>query len=192
MRDDLADDRRERSRTDVAEHAALDLGAGDELLDEHLLVVSARERDGGRELRLVVRLRDPDRRAEPRGLDEDGVAERVLHLVAEPQRHVARDRDAAVAQHRLEQVLVHAERRGGDAGADVRHAGQLEQPLDGAVLAEGAVQDRQDDVDGAERLRRLRVGEHRQRLRDPALYTVPLGASSAQRPSRPISIVVVS
>ena len=89
------------------------------------------------------------------GLTKTGIAERVLDLVAEPQRRVAGDRDAAVAQHRLEEVLVHAERRGGDAGADVRHAGELEQALDGAVLAERAVQDREDDVDGAERRRGL-------------------------------------
>ena len=131
--------------------------------------MAPRERDGGFELGLVVRLRDPDRGAEPRRLDEDGVAERVLDLVAEPQRHVARNRDAAVAQHGLEEVLVHAERGGGDPGADVGDAGELEQALDRAVLAERAVQHGQDDVDGAERLGRLRVGEHGQRLRDATL-----------------------
>ena len=36
------------------------------------------------------------------------------------------------------------------AGADVRHVGQLEQPLHGSVLAEGPVEDRQDDVHLAE------------------------------------------
>jgi hypothetical protein len=111
-----------------------------------------------------VRLRDPHRRAEAGGLDEDGGAERVLELVVQAQRHVAGDRDAAVAQHRLEQVLVHAEGRGGDAGADVRHARELQQALDRPVLAEGPVQDGDRDVDLPERLRRLRVGEHRQRL----------------------------
>ena len=96
----------------VAEHADLDLDAGDELLDQHLLVVAEGELDRGAQLVVVVRLRDPDRRAEPRGLDEHRVAERVLGRVAGAQRDVARDRDALVAHHRLEQVLVHAERRG--------------------------------------------------------------------------------
>jgi hypothetical protein len=32
-------------------------------------------------------------------------------------------------------------------GADIRQVGQFEQALDGTVLAEGAVQDREDDVD---------------------------------------------
>ena len=94
-----------------------------------------------RQLALVVRLRDADRGAEPGRLDEDRVAERVVDRVAGAQRHVAGDRHAAVAQHRLEQVLVHAERRRGDAGADVRDAGELEQPLHRPVLAEGPVQD---------------------------------------------------
>ncbi len=41
-------------------------------------------------------------------------------------------------------------------GADVAHAGHLEHPLDGAVLAPGPVQQREDHVDLAERARRLR------------------------------------
>ena len=69
-------------------------------------------------------------------------------------------------------------------GADVGHAGELEQALDGPVLAERPVQDRQHDVDRAERLRRARVGEHRQRLRDVALQqsvTWRLRAPSGRR-----------
>ena len=52
MRDDLADDGRDRVA--VAEHPALDLDAVDELLDQHLVVVPARERDRGASS-LVVR-----------------------------------------------------------------------------------------------------------------------------------------
>ena len=65
-----------------------------------------------------------------------------------------RDRNAAVAHHLLEEILVHRERRRGDAGADVGDVGELEQPLHGAVLPEGPVQDRQDDVDLSERRER--------------------------------------
>jgi len=57
-----------------------------------------------------------------------------------------------VAHHRLEDVLVHAQRRGEHAGTHVGNAGELEQPLHRAVLAERPVQDREDDVD----LRELR------------------------------------
>ena len=160
---DAAGQRRDRRRHTVAEHAALDLHSREELLDEHLLVVPARELHGRHELRLVVHLGDADRGAEPRRLDEDRVAERIGDLVTEPEREMARDGNAAVAHHLLEQVLVHTERRGGDAGADVRHVGELEQPLHRPVLAEGAVEDRQHDIDGAERLRDLlRRGQDRQ------------------------------
>ena len=38
------------------------------------------------------------------------------------------------------------------AGTDVGHAGELEQSLDGAVLAVRAVQDGEDDVDGGQEL----------------------------------------
>ena len=137
----------------------------DELLDEHLLVVAPRERDGGLELRLVVHLRDADRRAEPRRLHEHRVAERVLDRIAEPDRVVARDGDAAVAHHLLEEVLVHRERGGRDARADVRDVRELEQPLHRPVLAERPVQDRQHDVDGSERRERPRRGRNGQRLR---------------------------
>ena len=73
---DLADDR--RHRVAIAEHAALDLGSYDELLDQDLVVVLARESDGGVELDRVVRFRDPDRGAEAGRLHEDGIGERML------------------------------------------------------------------------------------------------------------------
>ena len=52
----------------------------------------------------------------------------------------------------LEEDLVQAHRRRGDAGADVGHVERLEQPLDGPVLAERAVQHGERDV-GAEQAR---------------------------------------
>ena len=58
----------------------------------------------------------------------------------------------------LHDRLVHADRRGEHAGADVGQVGQLEQPLDGAVLAVRAVQDREDDVE-----RRVRGAPPRER-----------------------------
>ena len=90
---------------------------------------------------------------EPRraGLTKHGIAERVARLVAETQRDVLGDGDAVVAEDRLEDVLVHAERRGEHACADVRDAGELEQALHRPVLAERPVQDREDDVDVGER-----------------------------------------
>src|SRR4051812_32116205 len=120
------------------------------------------------ELFLVVGLRDPDRRAEACGLDEAREPERVLYRVSLAQRGVLRDGKPAVSQHLLEEVLVHAESRSENAGADVRDTGELEQALDGAVLPEWAVQDRQHDVDGAQSRRGVGRGD-RQRLRDRAV-----------------------
>ena len=48
----------------------------------------------------------------------------------------------------LHDVLVHAGGGAEDAGADVGDVGKLEEALDGAVFAEGAVEDGEDDVEG--------------------------------------------
>src|SRR5262249_33291980 len=99
------------------------------------------------------------------GLHEDREAERVLDRIPVTERDVPRDRDSLVAHDCLEQVLVHAECGGGHPRADVGDAGQLEQALDGSVLPEGTVQDRQHDFDlvqgGHDSVRRDR---NRQRL----------------------------
>ena len=52
-------------------------------------------------------------------------------------------------------MLVHHRRGCRDARPDVAHVGEVEQPLDRAVLAERAVQQGEDDVDLAEGARRL-------------------------------------
>src|SRR5262249_57122716 len=101
---------------------------------------------------------------ERRRLDEDRVAERVLDGVAESNRVVPRNGDAAVAHDLLEEILVHRERRRRDACADVGDVRELEQPLHRAVLAERAVEDREDDVDSAERPHRAVARWDRQRL----------------------------
>ena len=116
----------------------------------------------------------------------------MLRRVAVAERDVPRDGDPAVAQHRLEEVLVHAQRRRGDAGADVRDAGELEQALHGAVLAERAVEDREDDVDLAECRGRRGVGDDRERLDARLGQLVSGAAASSQRPARSISTTTVS
>ena len=69
------------------------------------------------------------------------------------------------------------------ARADVRHARELEQALHGAVLAERAVQDREDDVDIGERDSDLPCpAGARARIRaEPAASLTPALAPSAQR-----------
>ena len=119
----------------------------------------ARQLDCRFQLRHVVHLRDADRRAEARRLDEHGIVERAPDRVAVANRVVLRDGNAAVAHHLLEEVLVHRERRAGDARADVRDAGELEQALHRPVLAERPVQDREHDVDVGDRARDLLPGQ---------------------------------
>ena len=75
----------------------------------------------------------------------------------------------------------------GDAGSDVRDTRELEQALHRPVLAERPVQDRQDDVDRAQRRRRVRRRDG-QRLGHRAVAASP----SSQRPSRPIATVTTS
>ena len=60
-------------------------------------------------------------------------------------------------EHALHGVFVHAGGGAEDAGADVGDVGELEEALDGAVFAEGAVEDGEDYVD-AERGGRTRRG----------------------------------
>ena len=110
-------------------------------------------------------------------------------------------------------MLVHADRGGEHAGADVADVGELEQALDRAVLAERAVQDREDDVDLAEhrrdraRLEHLQLRSLRGRrqhdlrpggsgdLRQPVRAQLPARGSSeatTHRPSRVIPTGITS
>ena len=136
---------------------------------------------------------DADARPEPRRLDDDREAERALDRLAVPRRTV-RLRATGTPLSRmtdLKRSLSIAERRGGHARADVGDAGELEEPLDGAVLAERPVQDGEDDVHLAERLRHApspRPGRGRPSGRLAELERRLRRRGSSQRPSRPISI----
>ena len=110
--------------------------------------------DGRGERLPGLHLRHADGRAAGRRLDEERQAESLRassRARAEPARRpetttAPRRRDAGVAQQRLEDRLVHADRRAGHAGADVGDAERLEKALEDAVLARRAVDDREDDV----------------------------------------------
>ena len=73
--------------------------------------------------------------------------------VALAHHHVRPDRQPLGLEDDLHVLLVHADRAGQHAGPDVGDAGHLQQALDGAVLAERAVQHRQHHVDVAEQVR---------------------------------------
>jgi hypothetical protein len=87
----------------------------------------------------------------PCGLHEHRQAKRLQHaevvaLARPPVRHL---RDLRVGHHVLEDDLVHAQGRGEHPRAHIGHVGQLEQALNGAVLAKGPMKRGEDDV-GAE------------------------------------------
>ena len=99
----------------------------------------------------------PTLEPEVRGLDEAGKAElggdQLLHragiappLVA-PDEHVLHDRQPVGPEDVLHRRLVHADGRGEHARARVRQARQLEESLDGPVLALGAVEQDQHHVE---------------------------------------------
>ena len=103
-----------------------------------------------RQLGVVVRLRDADRRAEPRRLDEDRVA--VRGVAARRRRASVTLRVTGMPWSRRTDLKRSLSMQSAEAvtpGADVRDARELEQPLHGAVLAERPVQHREDDVDAA-------------------------------------------
>ena len=147
---DLA--RHRRPRHGVAEHRDLDLAAGDRLLDDDMIVVPQRLVDRRAQRVAVADLGDTDGRSEIRRLDEhrkaelvdDPAQERRVELLL-PRAQPPRLRQAVLGEHVLRRRLVEAQRRGEDAGTDVRNPGELEQALHGAVLTHRTVQQRQHD-----------------------------------------------
>ena len=90
------------------------------------------------------------------------------------------DRQAGGLQDDLHEGLVHADRRGQHAGADVAHAGHLQQALEGAVLAPRAVQQREHHVDLADDRR------HAAPARSTTRSVPVVGAH--QRDRRPVAV----
>ncbi len=121
--------------------------------------------DGGVQARLVVDLRDAEGGAGAGRLHEQRPAvlagevddpaagrERVLLPLAGADHLVGADGQPEGGEDPLHVLLVLADGRGEHARADVGDAGELQQALEGAVLAVRAVQHGEDDVDLAEGL----------------------------------------
>ena len=149
------------------ELARLDAGAADALLDDELAVEAGGEVEGRGQLAAIVDLADADRGAEVGGLDEERIAQRLFDEpgdafwvgtpLAAQQGDVRCLGQAGGGEETLHGVLVHGGGGAENTGADVGDVGQLEETLDGSVLAEGAVQDGEDDVErGGERVAGLR------------------------------------
>ena len=145
-------------RTATSSSRGFDAGAADALLDDELAVEAGGEVEGGGQFAAVVDFADADRGAQVRGLDEERVvAERLLDEARASfgiGRHSPRSRvtcgrlgQASGGEEALHGVLVHAGGGAEDAGADVGDVGEFEEALDGAVFAEGAVEDGEDDVE---------------------------------------------
>src|ERR1019366_5217449 len=118
---------------------------------DHLAIVLRGQGEGGLEFAGVVGLGNAHRRAEISRLDEH--RERQLAAGVHDVGAIAHDgRIFDNWQHpfltdTFHHLLVHGDGGCHDAGADVRQAGQFQQSLHGAVLAEGAVQHRKNHVD---------------------------------------------
>src|SRR5690348_3163365 len=129
----------------IAEDGRGQLGAGNEFLGEHQIVVLLGLAVRDRELVVIdgADLGEADGRTLARGLDDQRQTQLGDHgppVGPCVDDAVARRRDAACEPHQLRAPLVHRERRTHDAAARVRNAQRLERALDGAVLAEAAVQ----------------------------------------------------
>ena len=95
---------------------------------------------------------DPDRRSAARGFDESRQPKSfkllgVRRRLRRSQHRVVADRKPLGNQQLLGELLVHSRRAGQHSGADVGHAGEFKQTLDGAVFPVRSVQDREDHVD---------------------------------------------
>ena len=162
---DLADLRGPRGRVVAPlQHRALDLAAHDRGLHDDLAVVLAGRLDGRLQVLGGRHPGDAHARAGPGRLDEHGVAQggdgvhrgrRVTLPLRVGDHGVRADREAGGGEDDLHVVLVHARGGGQHPGADVADVRELEHALQGAVLAERAVQQREDDVDLAEAARDL-------------------------------------
>ena len=119
---------------------------GDELLDQHEVVVlapprrrRARARRGRRSTTFVMPIVEPSRAGFTISGRPSSATTRI-QSVARVDDAVARRRDAAREPDELGAPLVHRERGGHHAAARVADAQRLERALHGAVLAEAAVQ----------------------------------------------------
>ena len=207
--DDLARAEQLEAGVVVADDADLEVaGAGEIGLGEGDRVVAERLVERGRVLVGAVGERHPDARAQPRRLDHQprvaGSGRERLEL-AQDGRPLARparradldpvdDRQPDPPREPLEDRLVHADRRRGDARSGVGEAGRLEQRLDRAVLAERPVErDEHDRVavrargagraprrSSPGRSRPARAGRRRPPVRGPRGGGPPAAATSGR------------
>ena len=140
----------------AVEHGALNLAAHDAGLDDDLRVVTACLLDGGHELLHRIHLGNAEGGTGAGRLDEHGESQlqhalqNLLAVLVLPltigDNLVGADLQAGGLEGNLHEVLVHAHGRGGHTATHVVQVGHFQQTLHGAVLTEGAVQQREDNV----------------------------------------------
>ena len=134
-----------------------ELAAGDVALDQDPVVVAERADDRGRDRARVAGEADAERRALTGRLDDERQPEAGLDLLERiggaelaegggAEGDPVRRRDADRTHPVLGLDLVHAEDAGADPGAGVGNPEQLEQRLDGPVLAARSMQGDEGDV----------------------------------------------
>ena len=157
----------------VAEDRDFELAAPDGALDQYFFAEFGGVLDGRRQLAGFTHFGDADRRAQRRRLHKQREAEAAanggenflpLRFPRVPTHaEVGHYRQLGLQEKPLLDFLVHTHGRAQDVGADVRDTGEFQQPLHGAVLAEGAVQDREDDVEVKRGRRSFRLCRWRRR-----------------------------
>src|SRR5690606_24885147 len=158
---DLGEDARLRgSAVDTLQDTTLDFaGAFNGRFDDDFRVVALGFLNRLGQLVRLVDLADADAGATAGGLHEHRVAHRRDGLLAgapipgplpRPEHGKRRDRQPVRPEHQVGVVLVHRGCAAEHPGADIPYAGELEHALDRAVLAEWAVEEREDNIDLAE------------------------------------------
>ena len=141
------------------QYTAFQFAALDRGLDDDFRVVPARFSDRRGKITGRGDPADPDGRTAARRFNEQREAKACNILgtgagLPRAQHNVVTDGQPSRIDHLLGELLIHSGRTGEDPGTHVRHAGEFQQTLDGAVLAVGAVQNRKHHVHGGKYLGR--------------------------------------
>ena len=141
----------------IAEDGDFDFAGGDGLLDENFHGEFGGEMKSGSELVVRVDFGHTDAGAESGGLDENGIGKFLFDLsdyfgvIAFPliaaDGEPGDDGNFGGAKKFFCDVFIHGDGGAENACADKRETSEIEEALDGAVFAKGAVHDGENDVD---------------------------------------------
>src|SRR5882757_7940229 len=131
----------------VAQDGASDLTADHSLLDQYLRVILPRGVHRARQLFFPRHLADAERRARTSRFHKDGIGKLIgINILARRDDPEIRGSDSRAADDRVRKGFVHTQCGTLDIATRVGDAGELEQALYRAVLAEFAVQNRKHHI----------------------------------------------